>query len=184
MTHERQTLRSVFDRLPLPEGNIVGIGAGFLLHKARPRGRRTSRRGLGWALVGAGVGVNTWAMFAHGGGDLERPTRLVTTGPYAYSRNPMYLGWHLIHLGVGVASGSGAVLATLPAAVAYAHRGVEHEETELARQFGAEFTGYQASVPRYLWSDIGPLNGAHMTRLGDQHRGDDRMFSRRMPAAR
>jgi protein-S-isoprenylcysteine O-methyltransferase Ste14 len=101
-------------------------------------------------LIGAGVGVNAWAMSAHGHGDLEHPTRLVTTGPYAYSRNPMYLGWHLIHVGVAVASGSGWVLATLPAAVAYAHGGIHHEETALARQFGAEFTSYRASVPRYL----------------------------------
>ena len=152
MTPERQSVRSWYDRLPLPEGNIAGIAVGLVLHWVRPRqdARRTSRRGLGWALVGAGVGVNTWAMSAHGPGDLERPTRLVTSGPYAYSRNPMYLGWHLIQLGVGVATGLGWVLATLPVAVAYTHRGIEHEETELARHFGPEFTGYRASVPRYL----------------------------------
>ena len=150
MTSERRTLRSAYDRLPLPESNIVGIATGLLLHRARPRRRRTPQRKLGWALVGAGLGVNVWAMSAHGPGDPERPTRLVTAGPYEFSRNPMYLGWHLIQLGVGVATGSGWVLATLPVAVAYSHRGIEHEETELARWFGPEFACYRASVPRYL----------------------------------
>jgi protein-S-isoprenylcysteine O-methyltransferase Ste14 len=74
----------------------------------------------------------------------------VTSGPYAVSRNPMYVGWALIQLGIGVAAGSGWVLATLPFVGAAVHREVLSEEQRLSEKFGDEYEAYCATVGRYL----------------------------------
>jgi protein-S-isoprenylcysteine O-methyltransferase Ste14 len=106
-------------------------------------------------MILAGCLVNFWAWNERrrrevGEFDLERPGTLVTTGPYALTRHPMYVGWWSIHGGIGVFRGSSWVLATLPAAV-LAERGmVIHEEQALAQVFGDQYTRYARSVPRYL----------------------------------
>jgi protein-S-isoprenylcysteine O-methyltransferase Ste14 len=82
--------------------------------------------------------------------DLSQPERLVVGGPYARSRNPMYAGWALIQLGIGLVTGSGWVLATLPAVAAGLHRDVVSEERRLAWTFGDEYERYSANVGRYL----------------------------------
>lgn len=99
--------------------------------------------------------MNAWAVAERRGHfagpfDLERPDSLVTSGPYALSRHPMYVGWWLIHLGAGVFGGAAWVIATVPAAVLGEHPWVVAEERELAAVFGREFTDYAKRVPRYL----------------------------------
>ena len=82
---------------------------------------------------------------------MERPQSLVTTGPYAFSRHPMYVGWWLAHLGLGMTRGSGWVFATVPLAALADHRGVLSEERELVRMFGREYEEYAERTPRYLF---------------------------------
>jgi protein-S-isoprenylcysteine O-methyltransferase Ste14 len=82
--------------------------------------------------------------------DLSSPEQLVTSGPYALSRNPMYVGWALAHLGIGLATGSGWTLATLPAAGLWIHRDVVREEHRLHESFGDEYERYSERVGRYL----------------------------------
>lgn len=62
----------------------------------------------------------------------------------------MYVGWALIQLGIGVAAGSGWVLATLPFVGAAVHREVLSEEQRLSEKFGDEYEAYCATVGRYL----------------------------------
>ena len=82
--------------------------------------------------------------------DLARPERLVTTFPYSVSRNPMYVGWALIHLGAGLVTGSGWIIATLPAAAAWVHADIGREERRLAEVFGPAYERYRVAVPLYL----------------------------------
>jgi protein-S-isoprenylcysteine O-methyltransferase Ste14 len=65
------------------------------------------------------------------------------------TRHPLYLGWWLIHLGIGVCRGSAWVLATLPLAVLAEHPLVLAEEAELARRFGDDYDSYRVRVARY-----------------------------------
>ena len=105
---------------------------------------------VGWPLVAAGIGLNVWAVVARGGEAIEHPTLLVTVGPQAWTRNPMYVGWTLLHVGAALLTRSPWVLATWPASFALVHRSVLHEEQGLAHRFGRDFTEYRTLVPRYV----------------------------------
>ncbi len=77
--------------------------------------------------------------------------RLVTQGPYAYSRNPMTLGGLLMYLGIGTWIGSGVVILltmiVFSALLTYIYF---HETRELAERFGEEFLAYKKRTP-LLW---------------------------------
>ena len=86
-----------------------------------------------------------------GGPGLETPPeRLVTAGPYAYSRNPMYLG-HIIFLtGLSLTLTSlFAALITLVAAIWFHFRALRDEQ-RLAQLVGAPYIDYTARVKRWL----------------------------------
>lgn len=89
----------------------------------------------------------------HGGGGpgLETPPeRLVATGPYGYTRNPMYLG-HLIFLtGLTLTFASWlAGLITIAVAVWF-HIRVLGDETKLIERLGQPYVDYLASVKRWI----------------------------------
>jgi protein-S-isoprenylcysteine O-methyltransferase Ste14 len=150
--------RAAIRNTPLPPGQIVGMAAVVILDRAFPvvlPGPRAVHRVIGAALVGAGTALVVWALrergrHAAGPFDLERPHVIVTTGPYALSRHPMYVGWWLIHLGAGLYSGSAWVLLSLPTAALAEHSAVLAEERQLVQSFGSEAENYAATVPRYL----------------------------------
>jgi hypothetical protein len=78
------------------------------------------------------------------------PDALVTSGPYAYTRNPMYLG-HLIFLvGLALALRSPRAAALAAVVAAWFHRRVMADERQLRRLFGAEYEAYARRVPRWL----------------------------------
>lgn len=105
-------------------------------------------------LVGFGLQGLTMAQFRKAGQspDVGQPTTsIIRTGPYRFSRNPMYLGAVLIHLGVGIGTGSIWVLATLVAAVAMVHfLAIVPEEQYLEQTFDDEYRTYKKSVRRWL----------------------------------
>ena len=79
------------------------------------------------------------------------PKRLVTTGPYRMSRNPMYLGVITILMGWTVLWGSRTLLVyTLVTMAAVQIRDLVAEEPWAARNFGAEWEAYRARVPRWF----------------------------------
>ncbi len=79
------------------------------------------------------------------------PRRLVTTGPYMLSRNPMYIGVVTILIGWTLLWGSRTlVIYTLVVMAAVHVRVLIAEEPWAARSFGADWEAYRARVPRWL----------------------------------
>jgi protein-S-isoprenylcysteine O-methyltransferase Ste14 len=152
------TSGSAVRNAPLPPGQIVGLVAGVILDRLVPvvlPGPRAAHRVVGAVLGSSGLALTVWALRergrqASGRFDLERPDSLVTTGPYALSRHPMYVGWWLIHLGTGLYRGSAWALISVPAATLAEHPAVLAEERRLVEAFGSEAESYLATVPRYL----------------------------------
>lgn len=147
----------LLSNIPLPEQNLAGIAAGAVLQRlGRSRLSAPSARvpvlihAAGVASLGAGGALVVWSWFAARGIRLATPGVLLTSGPYAFSRNPMYVGWALVHLGIGLMRGNGWILAALPAASAAVHREVLREEERLAGIFGDSYMKYRQGVPRYV----------------------------------
>ena len=86
-----------------------------------------------------------------GGPGLGRPAeRLVVTGPYAWSRNPMYLG-HIIYLiGLSLVLASWYVAAITVLIAIWFHSRVRADEENLTTQFGQIYIDYRQSVKRWL----------------------------------
>ncbi|MPZ96370.1 MAG: isoprenylcysteine carboxylmethyltransferase family protein [Propionibacteriales bacterium] len=138
--------------VPLPEPILLGIAAGVGLHRLRPwslPGGRRVHHLVGWPLVALGAVLVARSVQEAAQVDLGQPESLVTGGPFARSRNPMYVGWALIHLGAGLTSGSTWIIATVPVVAGPMHREVVREERRLGEKFGPEFRRYLAAVPRY-----------------------------------
>ncbi len=146
--------------IPLPPGQVAGLVLDVVLDHLRPvpvSGDRVRRRAAGLALALAGAGLTGWAVSERrretaGSFALGHPEGLVTSGPYAVSRHPMYLGWWLIHAGVAVNRGSVWALVTLPAGMAVEHLGALWEEAMLRNRFGQPYADYERDVPRYIGS--------------------------------
>jgi protein-S-isoprenylcysteine O-methyltransferase Ste14 len=78
------------------------------------------------------------------------PERLVTTGPYAWCRNPMYLG-HLIFLaGLTLTFRSALALACFVFSAVWFDLRVRRDERRLRELFGAEYQAYAARVRRWI----------------------------------
>jgi protein-S-isoprenylcysteine O-methyltransferase Ste14 len=88
---------------------------------------------------------------AGGGPGMETmPDRFLDDGPYALTRNPMYLG-HLIFLaGLAITFRSWFALILFAARAAWFHFRVLHDEQRLQAAFGAEYEAYCARVKRWM----------------------------------
>ena len=78
------------------------------------------------------------------------PVYLMTGGPYAFSRNPMYIGELSLWLGLSVLYGSPAVLVGFAVWVAVMRRLAVREEVGLEAAFGDLYRRYKTRVPRWI----------------------------------
>ena len=113
---------------------------------------------LGLLPLAAGFAALLWCVrgfYVSGKGTLAPwapPSRLVETGLYRYSRNPMYVAVTLVLLGWAAAFGSrGLLIYALVVAVAFYFRVVLGEEPWLSRTHGSQWEQYKSRVPRWLW---------------------------------
>jgi len=88
---------------------------------------------------------------AGGGRGMEGPPdRIIATGPYRYTRNPMYLGHVIFMMGLAVTLWSWFARVLLVARAVWFHRRVLHDEQRLEARFGAEYVAYKKHVKRWI----------------------------------
>ena len=122
-------------RLRVPGGFLLAIAFGWL---ARPSALSME---TGLPVAAAGLLLRAWAA-----GHLEKNTRLATTGPYAWVRNPLYLGTLLTAIGL-VAASRRLLLAVLFALVfALVYLPAIQLEEEYLRELFPDFGEYAQRV--------------------------------------
>jgi protein-S-isoprenylcysteine O-methyltransferase Ste14 len=143
-----------WNNVPIPPQDLVGLALGGILQFLFPQMLIANPRVgdiLGWLLIAFGSGIVVWSVKEAGEIDIESPTRLLVRGPYSLSRNPMYVGWTLIYLGIAFVVNSVWITALLPLVIAFTHFvDVPKEERSMREQFGDEYLEYQRRVRRYL----------------------------------
>jgi protein-S-isoprenylcysteine O-methyltransferase Ste14 len=114
--------------------------------------------GVAWIGVGmclVGLTVLLLSLFSFGqsfrvGIDLDHPDELVTTGIFAFSRNPIYVAFGCVLIGQFLVFPNWILLAYLVAGVWLFHRQVLREEAFLKRHYGQQYVAYSNRVRRYL----------------------------------
>jgi protein-S-isoprenylcysteine O-methyltransferase Ste14 len=137
---------------------LAAIATGLALHWAWPRPLLSGvlASPLGGALVVASLLLFGYSVQRFRAAGTPVPARkpttaVVRTGPYRFSRNPIYLAFSLLQLGIAVWVSSWWLVATLAAAIAIIHYiVVPREEQYLEARFGAVYRDYKASVRRWL----------------------------------
>ena len=102
-------------------------------------------------LIGASVSILGLAIRAWAAGHIRKNAQLATSGPYAFTRNPLYFGSFLLGLGFTIASGRlvlGLVFAALFLGIYLPVMRVE--ASTMAELFGNEFEIYRRSVPLFF----------------------------------
>jgi protein-S-isoprenylcysteine O-methyltransferase Ste14 len=105
---------------------------------------------IGLPVLLAGVALALWSVSSAADLDIEHSTKVLDSGPYAFSRNPMYVAWTLIYVGVAFVVNTTWPLVLLPAVLFLTHVTVLREEGDLERRFGADYRDYRGRVRRYL----------------------------------
>lgn len=110
---------------------------------------------VGVAFCLAGVCFFAWAIVSFGrsfrvGLDEDNPGSLVTTGAFSISRNPIYVAFFLVLLGIFLVFASEVFLVALIAAALLFSRQIRLEEKSLSKVYGQEYERYKANVRRYL----------------------------------
>ena len=145
-------------RLWPPVAVGVPLGLGLLTSWLGPDPLVSSRvtSGTGWLLVTAFAGWNGWALWTirrHRTALLPgaATTVVIDTGPFALSRNPLYVGLLAASAGVSLLAGSLWAVMAVPVEWALLTWGsVLPEERYLASKFGSAYTDYTRRVRRWL----------------------------------
>jgi len=78
------------------------------------------------------------------------PDQIVATGPYRYTRNPMYLGHLIFMLGLAIAFRSWFALILLVARAVWFHGRVLRDEKRQEARFGSDYAAYRQRVKRWI----------------------------------
>src|SRR5713101_2984686 len=131
---------ALFARWRVRLGYILAV---FVLWFARPTPE--------YVTIGGTIGLAGLWLRAYAAGYLHKQEVLTVTGPYAHTRNPLYLGSAILALGAGVATHSriSATILLVYFALVYSLV-MRREEGELLQQHGQSFKDYSAAVPLFF----------------------------------
>ncbi len=158
---EAPVLRHPGVRFPPPLLFVGGLAVGWLLARSgRVSPLHIAAAGpagvIGGAVLLAGLALMAAGLLtfvrARTAINPNRPaSRLVSTGPYRFSRNPIYTGLILAYAGGALLINSWWPIVFLPIVIWLLLRFVvSREETYLAGAFGAEYAAYRARVGRFF----------------------------------
>lgn len=140
--------------IPIPEGHLIPLALGILAQESIPAPLDMVvwlRYALGIPLLLAGSLLAAWSVREVGSIELDAPLKLITTGPYAFSRNPMYMAWNLIYISAILLVNTRWLLLFFTFVLAYTHyRVILLEEGDLEEWFREEYRVYCKKVRRYL----------------------------------
>ena len=126
-------------RIRVPTGFLF---AAFYLWRASP-----SAASLAWSLLLVAPGI---LLRAYASGYVKKNAELTVTGPYAYTRNPLYLGTILMAFGFAAASRSLWITALLALLFAVIYAPTIYSEEQFLRATFPAFESYAQRVPRLL----------------------------------
>jgi protein-S-isoprenylcysteine O-methyltransferase Ste14 len=136
--------------------SCILVGAGLQALWPVGLGLAESVQVFGYAFILAGVvvAILVATSFRRAGTAIEpwKPTTaIVTNGFYAWSRNPIYAGFCLVNIGVGIVSNSLWIfISFIPAAFLLYHIAIAKEEAYLEEKFGEEYLAYKQKVRRWI----------------------------------
>lgn len=131
------TFRGFAQRIRVPAGFVL---APLLFISARPS--------PGSLLTGAAIAVMGLAIRAWASGYLRKNEELTVTGPYAHTRNPLYLGTFLLGTGVAISAGTLWFTVLFMALYLFIYLPVMFAEAETMREmFPDDYEDYSKRVP-------------------------------------
>ncbi len=148
------------NRIPWPpilfaSALLGSVGLGLLAPIGRaPGGAAAAIAGVALMIGGAALMAWSFASFRHARTTIlphRGADALITQGPFAWSRNPIYLAEALMLAGLGLAGPEAWPLVLAPVFMAAVwHLAISREEAHLAARFGQAWEAYRARVRRWL----------------------------------
>jgi protein-S-isoprenylcysteine O-methyltransferase Ste14 len=134
---------------------LIAAGLSALAGWPRVPGLPIIWLGVALVVIGVGMAVSAAMLFRREGTEINptSPTnrKLVTSGPFRVTRNPMYLSLVIFSAGVAILIGAWPMFLAPVATFAtanWAH--IPFEEAKMRRQFGAAFDDYARRVRRWI----------------------------------
>jgi len=126
----------------------IRVPAGFLL---APVLFISAQPTYGSLIAGAFVAISGLAIRAWASGHLRKNEKLTTSGPYAHTRNPLYLGTFLLGTGVAISGGTPWFVGLFMALYLFIYVPVMFAEADTMRRlFKGEYEDYSRHVPLFL----------------------------------
>ena len=140
--------------VPIPETIVIPLALGIgleVIFSSHLFPLNSLWVALSAALFLFGICMIAWAVLVVGKHDLTTPDELITSGPYTFSRNPMYVGWMSINFSVLCFTQSLWLAVLCPISMLLTHfLAVIPEEVALSDRFEEGYRNYYQSVRRYL----------------------------------
>lgn len=134
---------------------LLGVGIRYAMPLPDPAdGFLMRAAGVAIILAGLWLMTGAWKLFKRTGqhpAPWKPSPELVLSGPYRFTRNPMYLGMACVQAGLGLALNNLWISLFAALSLLLVHFiAVVPEEKYLAEKFGESYTGYLIKVRRYL----------------------------------